>query len=247
MTFKTPPVPQVSGFEVIPGSPTTVREERYIPKLLSSEDEAQILLEVGAWELAYHGDDLPKGWSVRIHPEGNRYFVFCLGHGRNMITHANLLDLRLKESIESVRELVFSKFSKKDLPANIDIVFDNIAEPDGVPTWVYYAACWDRRVIFWPESVDSDYLTEGSRNTYSLGLASEWQFWIHVEICPCHRMLPDGSIAELKRSLQHLIVGELLCHYFKIWVLHVTLFFVRLGYIFEGLENVWRFEWFGVA
>lgn len=105
-----------------------------------------------------------------------------LSYLQNMITHANLLDLRLKESIESVRELVFSKFSKKDLPANIDIVFDNIAEPDGVPTWVYYAACWDRRVIFWPESVDSDYLTEGSRNTYSLGDISNLLSFLTIRI-----------------------------------------------------------------
>jgi hypothetical protein len=96
---------------------------------------------------------------------------------------------------------VYKKARKADIfHVSIEIALERV-EVDGKEKWGYYFADHDKRVVFWLEPHKSRDLLDnvrGVKRQSHVKYALESQYWMHIELFPNKRFLPEDVLVRLK-------------------------------------------------
>ncbi|KIK45677.1 hypothetical protein CY34DRAFT_801301 [Suillus luteus UH-Slu-Lm8-n1] len=179
--------------------------KRYDRNQLQELNEA-FELQKGPLDCSKELDSVP-GWEPLAHPEGALFFYHS---SDRVFTDVDVQDPELETAVSTMGEAVkqaYEEARKADtFHASVELTLERIIEEDGKEKWGYYFADHDRRVIFWlePRIVTSGDLLDnvrGVKRKSHVRYALESQYWIHIELFPNKRFLPEGVFIKLKEMV----------------------------------------------
>ncbi|KIP12129.1 hypothetical protein PHLGIDRAFT_369143 [Phlebiopsis gigantea 11061_1 CR5-6] len=196
--------PQNTTLRIVEWSPKDNTGRKYRRDIWYPKRESlPNFVEVEGMKCEFIKKDPPPGWIAYTCPEGKRLFH---NEKKSAVTFTNIYDHDSWRAIESGIDRILARLedyrqrNDHNIPCDVEICV-TIANLESEPVLAYYLASMSLQSIFWLDKVDVEYLTDGERAVVSeehLGLAAKYQFWNHVELFPCHQVLPRAAVQDLQ-------------------------------------------------
>ncbi|KAG1894915.1 uncharacterized protein F5891DRAFT_699865 [Suillus fuscotomentosus] len=158
--------------------------------------------EIQKGPLDYSEELVPvSGWEPLTHPEGALFFYHSYDR---VFTDVDVRDPGSAVTMGTMGEVVKEAYKEArkahTFHASVELTLEHM-EVDGEEKWGYYFVDHDRHVIFWPEPYKSGDLLDnvrGVKRKSHIKYALESQYWLHIELFPNKRFLPQYVLVRLK-------------------------------------------------
>ncbi|KAF9646879.1 hypothetical protein BDM02DRAFT_3188424 [Thelephora ganbajun] len=152
----------------------------------------------------------PQDWTPLVHPDGALYWVYNRQEDQRVMpvyTDAYLYDKEILGEVEKFRDAIFGQVKADHMPVEWELVLDlgDEKEPNECVCY-YYFVNRANRTLFWLHQFDPTPLLSGLRRVKSkrrIQQAMEKFYWIHWQMFPHHREVPDKLLRELVGIMVH--------------------------------------------
>ncbi|SJK98144.1 uncharacterized protein ARMOST_01404 [Armillaria ostoyae] len=178
--------------------------QRYEREVIIRPDESTYWIDPLTTSFPPH--HVQHGWMPFAHHEGALYWFH---QEKRTFTGVDLCDRGKLQHIMKYLDYISDFIRANDIiiPANSDLVFELIRDPDsGEQCCAYYFANHDTRSVFWLDDFDMNYLStrddvKGVTEPSHVGLEIEAQYWYHCQLFPTCMEMNMDILEELRDIL----------------------------------------------
>ncbi|TFK32674.1 hypothetical protein BDQ12DRAFT_692200 [Crucibulum laeve] len=194
----------LNSLEFFPIAPSDI--QRYDRGIKIARNSSKLKFPPGTKNYTDRGPGLklPDGWVSYTHPEGALYFYHeekCVFTEENIYENASV-----SERLLNAATTLFSRAEKDGISvAGCELALEITQRKDGQHMGYYFVE-HSRRIVFWLDVFRGEKIFERVRGVKTLSqskYAIESQYWLHVELFPNDRILPQFVLNELRETIVH--------------------------------------------
>ncbi|KAH7924789.1 hypothetical protein BV22DRAFT_1119960 [Leucogyrophana mollusca] len=178
--------------------------QRYHRKVRIRSSRSRYTIDPGTRR--FEGPAPIAGWITCTHPEGALYFYHP---EKRIFTDANLFKHKNLDVINACAEQIYdhAKTQGIELTRESELVLEILGERNA-KQWQcgYYFVEHETRSLFWAHPYEAEPIfggVKGVKSASHIKYAVEAQYWMHCELFPNNRAIPQMLFEELKEIIMH--------------------------------------------